>query len=679
MRAILLLVMLLASLFATTWEDRYAFEKVLFEHELSVLAHKQFDTKKYEKFQPLIKEFNLEDDFVKLQFAKSLNDFFKYKNKFLLDIDKEAFFLNKKDFIDFGMIDNDASFETLLTYRAKKAYVTLSRIDLKSKRTAYDKLYKIFYLLELLKKPLSNQIKIQLFNNLQKQDIKAFKQGVYSLESIIQSLQTQKLSQNDFEKKIKSFLRYNKLVAFDYKNGIDDGKIKVPLEYTEAVMFSARAKSILYDIKANITDNDFKQLLKLYNQIVLLIEKKDESSKVRDLTLQAKKIILASTGLVEIQATPSELVNTISKSLDQVIQMAQAKDFKQAEFFRMEAYSFFDPDIEAKLNPRDPQLTQELEGLFWNGSNNITGLAVAIKNQEIIKLQKSVDFLKQKLKTTISILDTKLTFFNALTQSSMIVIREGLEIVLVLALLLSLLKHKREKQILYFGTFLGFLASIMTYYLAKYLIDISTSNREFIEGASALLAAIMLIFITAWIFHNTYVKGWIEYSKELAEKSLSGKNKFALLVVGFLVFYREGFESVLFFESLGNEAGVKPVWIGFLLGSFVIIILGIAIIRYVKKIPLQYFFSITGFFLSMLAVIFTGAGIRGLQTANLVSVTPSNILPNSELLSQYLGYYPTIETSLTQIFVIIILSTFYLFSKFNSLKRRSIKTKSKSN
>ena len=668
MRILVTLMMLLASLFATTWEDRYAFEKVLFEHELSVLAHNEFSIKKYEKFQPLIKEFNLEDDFTKLQSSKSVNDFFKYKNRFLLDFDKEAFLLEKKDFIDFGMLDEDVSFEQLLTYRAKKAYVTLSRIDLKSKRTAYDKLYNIFYLLERLKKPLNKQIKMQLLNALEKQDIKAFKQGIYGLESIIQSLQTQKLSQNDFEKKIKSFLRYNKLVAFDYKNGIDDGNIKVPLEYTEAVMFSARAKSILYDIKANIADDDFKQLLKLYNQIVLLIEKKDEPAKVRDLTLQTKEIILASTGLAEIQATSSELVSTISKSLDQVVQMAEAKDFKQAEFFRMEAYSFFDPDIEAKLNPRDPQLTKELEGLFWNGSHNITGLSVAIKNQDIHEIQKSVNYLKEKLKTTIPILDAKLTFANALTQSSMIVIREGLEIVLVLALLLSLLKRKREKQVLYFGVFLGFLASIATYYLAKYLIDISTANRELIEGASALLAAIMLIFITAWIFHNTYVKGWVQYSKELAQKSLSTKNKFALLIVGFLVFYREGFESVLFFESLGNEAGAKPVWIGFLLGSFIIIILGIAIIKYVKKIPLQYFFSITGFFLSMLAVIFTGTGIRGLQTANLVSVTPSDYLPNSEFLSQYFGYYPTVETSFAQLFVILLLSGFYLFSKFNSLK-----------
>jgi high-affinity iron transporter len=133
----------------------------------------------------------------------------------------------------------------------------------------------------------------------------------------------------------------------------------------------------------------------------------------------------------------------------------------------------------------------------------------------------------------------------------------------------------------------------------------------------------------------------------------------------------------LFFESLGNEAGARPVWIGFLVGSFVIIIVGIAIIKYVKKIPLQYFFSITGFFLSMLAIIFTGAGIRGLQTANLVSVTPSELLPKSELLAQYFGYYPTVETALAQLAVMTLLSGFFLFSKFNSSQRRSAKIKGK--
>ncbi len=663
MKQLIMIVMLFASLFSSTWQDRYVFEKTLFEHELKIISKQDFDISKYDKFKPLIKEFNLDDDFKNLVFGKDLKEFLKAKNKIFIDFDISAFSQNKKEFIDFGILDEDVSMKTLLTYRAKKTFITLSRLDLKVRRMAYDNLYKIIFTLEALKKPIEKGTIKSLLDAISNKDIALFKKNVEKLESIIQSLETKKLSQEDFEKKIKSFLRYNKLVSFDYTNGIDDGKIKVPLEYTEAVMFSARVKSILYDIKANINQKDFKKLLGLYNEIVLIIEKKGNASKVRKLTLQAKKILLASTGLKEVKSTPSELVANISKSLDQVVQMAKTKDFRQAEFFRMEAYSFFDPDIEAKLNPRDPKLTRELEGLFWNGNGGVVGLSVAIKNQDTKELKKSVNFLKQKLQTTIPILDAKLTFLNALTQSSMIVIREGLEIVLVLALLLSLLKHKREKQVLYFGVFLGFLASIATYYLAKYLIDISTSNRELIEGASALLAAVMLIFITAWIFHNTYVKGWVEYSKELAQKSLSGKNQFALLIVGFLVFYREGFESVLFFESLGNEAGAEPVWIGFLIGSIIIIILGVAIIKYVKKIPLQYFFSITGFFLSMLAVIFTGAGIRGLQTANLVSVTPSEFLPNSEILSQFFGYYPTIETASTQGILVLFFVGLYLYMK----------------
>ena len=235
MKQLIMIVMLFASLFSSTWQDRYVFEKTLFEHELKIISKQDFDISKYDKFKPLIKEFNLDDDFKNLVFGKDLKEFLKAKNRFFIDFDISAFSQNKKEFIDFGILDEDVSMKTLLTYRAKKTFITLSRLDLKVRRMAYDNLYKIIFTLEALKKPIEKGTIKSLLDAISNKDIALFKKNVEKLESIIQSLETKKLSQQDFEKKIKSFLRYNKLVSFDYTNGIDDGKIKVPLEYTEAV------------------------------------------------------------------------------------------------------------------------------------------------------------------------------------------------------------------------------------------------------------------------------------------------------------------------------------------------------------------------------------------------------------------------------------------------------------
>jgi high-affinity iron transporter len=246
----------------------------------------------------------------------------------------------------------------------------------------------------------------------------------------------------------------------------------------------------------------------------------------------------------------------------------------------------------------------------------------------------------------------------------MIIIREGLEAILVIAILLSLFTSRRSKTYLFLGALFGIIGSFATYYLAKEIISISTSNRELIEGVSALMASSMLIFVAAWIFHNTYSKGWVEYAKELTEKSMKSGSLWILLFIGFIVVYREGFETVLFYETLANESDPQAVWFGFLSGLLFILIVSVAIVKGIKKLPINIFFSITGIFLSLLAVIFTGSGIRGLQTANVLSATPSDYLQEWQVMRDFFGYSPTLETTLSQVGVLVLLFGFYLYSKY---------------
>ena len=173
-----------------------------------------------------------------------------------------------------------------------------------------------------------------------------------------------------------------------------------------------------------------------------------------------------------------------------------------------------------------------------------------------------------------------------------------------------------------------------------------------------------MLFRSAWIFHNTYSKGWVEYAKELTAKSMKSGSLWTLLFIGFIVVYREGFETVLFYETLANESDPKAVWFGFLTGLVFILIVSIAIVKGIKKLPINIFFSVTGIFLSLLAVIFTGAGIRGLQTANILSATPTSYLQEWQVMRDFFGYSPTIETTFCQISVLIILISFYLYSKY---------------
>ena len=646
------------------WELRHRLNNLLFSHQMAVISGEPFEDERYRPFEKPFRELGLQEHLRALIAAQSLPEWLKAKNYLLAQLESRAINNEKyKDLVDFGAFDASVTPETLFAARIKKAFVRLEKSDLRSLRQPYDDLYAVAAYLEALGKPVDAQVIEAIEAAIRARERQRFKKALAPLRKLVYSLHAARLDDKAFEKKIKQFLRFNKMVAFDYKNGVEEGKIKIPLEYTEAVMFSARAREILLDIKPNLDAETFEKLVGLYDKISRIIDDKGESADVVKLTKEAKKRLLSATGAKEVRETPAELVAQIEKSLKMMLDAARSGDFKTAEILRIEAYSFFDPDIEQRLIPRDPALSSKLEGLFWDGDGERPGLAYAIDKKDPDLLEDAARHLQTLLAGAQKILETKLSFANALVQSAMIIIREGLEALLVLAVLLSLFKSSRQKRALMGGVAIGVALSFATWWATKKLIALSTSGRELIEGASALLAALMLIFVTAWIFHNTYVKGWVAYAKELAQKAASGGSVALLLFVGFLVVYREGFETVLFYEALGNEAGAKPVLLGFLLGLAIILAAAFALLKFMARLPLQLFFGVTGFFLSLLAVIFTGAGVRGLQTANLLPATPHPALPASSWLSSYLGYSPTVETAGAQLFVAALLLGLYVYAK----------------
>jgi high-affinity iron transporter len=668
-KLILLLLAINLAFGMELWKQRHDLDKQLFNEQFSLIKGKIYPKENFDFFRDMAQKLNVTKELEAVENANNLEEFLKAKAKFIAKMESNAFDTKSFDLIDMLDADEGIEKETLFAKKIKKLFVSLEKSNLKMSRKPLEQLFLIKEYFAVLGKSLDNTIINNLEKSIKERNIKDFKNTLKQLESKVLLLKSEKLPQKELEKNIKQFLRYNKLTAFDYSNGVDDdGAIKNNLEYTEAVIFSTRAKGRILAISGNLKQDDFKKLLDIYEKIITNIQSKKNKKEVRTLTKEAKKIILAATGLKELKETPKEIISHINDSLASMLQMVDKGDFKQADFFRLEAYSFFDPDIETRLKPRDPALATELEGLFWDGYNGKKGLGYSIAHKDKSAISTTVKQLKSKLLIAQKELESKLSYGNSMVQSMMIIVREGLEAVLVLAVLLALFNSRKEKFYLFGGVLLGVLASIATYYAAKEILTISTSNRELIEGGSALLAAIMLIFVTAWIFHNTYVKGWVAYAKELTQKSVKNGSIFTLLFIGFLVVYREGFETVLFYEALAQDSYPQAVLIGFLIGLAIIIVVAILLIKGIKNLPIHLFFSVTGILLSLLAVIFTGAGIRGLQTANIVSASPSPYLPNWQFLRDYFGYAPTIETSIAQIAVALLLLGFYIYSKAKKAK-----------
>ncbi|MCK5922425.1 MAG: FTR1 family iron permease, partial [Methylococcales bacterium] len=361
------------------------------------------------------------------------------------------------------------------------------------------------------------------------------------------------------------------------------------------------------------------------------------------------------------------VINTL---LDTVETSVSQGNYTQAEQSRLEAYAIFESGTEQRLVHRAPRLTRNMEGLFWEGTNGEPGLAALLQSEaDSEAVGTNIIALRATFIEAETFLAAGLTGTLAIISSATIIIREGLEAVLIVGAILGYLaataETKRYTSWVYAGIFAAILLSLFTWWASLSLITISVANRELFEGVTSLIAVVVLFFVTNWLFHKVYVIDWATFVKEKVGHALSTGSALALAGGGFTVVYREGFETVLFYQALLFDAHPTAVFIGFAIGLAIILAVAYAILRLSKQLPLKPFFTATGILLMLMAFNFTGAGIRELQEAGVVSATLLSWVPENLILMETMGIFPTVETTLAQLlFLIAIFVTFALSRKW---------------
>jgi high-affinity iron transporter len=252
----------------------------------------------------------------------------------------------------------------------------------------------------------------------------------------------------------------------------------------------------------------------------------------------------------------------------------------------------------------------------------------------------------------------------AAVNSFAIIVREGLEAVLLIAALLAYLgavgaqaKHRRQ---LWTGVAAGVVASVGTWFVAATLLPISGANREVLEGVTALIAVAVLLYVANWLFQKTYIHDWKDYLRERVGSALTSGSAFAMAALAFAAVYREGFETVLFYQALAFDAGVMPILAGFVPGLFLIIVIGVAIIRMNARLPLKKVFAWTNVVLMYLAFVFLGKGLYNLQEGGVFAPQPLP-LPDHPALRQLLGFYPVLETVMAQLAFLLLIGATYIW------------------
>jgi high-affinity iron transporter len=216
------------------------------------------------------------------------------------------------------------------------------------------------------------------------------------------------------------------------------------------------------------------------------------------------------------------------------------------------------------------------------------------------------------------------------------------------------------------GASVSFLASIATWFIVVALISDINAPALHVQAATGLLAIIVLLVIMNWFFHKVYWTGWITHhnrrKRELTENP--GRSRAAifrgLALVGFTSVYREGFEVVLFLQSLRLKAGSHVVLEGVLIGLALTLIVAMLTFVVHYRLPYKRMLVLTGVMLGVVLMVMVGEEVQEMQQAGWISTTTLNIqMP--DWLNTWLAVFPTAESLLAQAFAgIFVVGSYFL-------------------
>jgi high-affinity iron transporter len=248
-------------------------------------------------------------------------------------------------------------------------------------------------------------------------------------------------------------------------------------------------------------------------------------------------------------------------------------------------------------------------------------------------------------------------------QSATILLREGLEALLVIAALAAYLRKAGAQErlpALYGGAAVAILASLIAAFLFEAFNN--GEHNDVMEGVVILLAAALMLYVSGWLLLRQDPKAWQGFLKTKADAALARRTAMAVAVLAFLAVFREGAETVLFIHALAKTEGG---WSVGLIGGLVAAAAGLVVLFFVinviaQRIPLRPLFIITSAFLFIMAIKFIGEAIQEFQEQVIV---PSTIAPKAEWLLQ-IGLNPTLEALGVQLAVIVLaLITFVVLDR----------------
>lgn len=362
------------------------------------------------------------------------------------------------------------------------------------------------------------------------------------------------------------------------------------------------------------------------------------------------------SALENVQPSPLAFAReTLQQSLDTYRNGKREAAYQLAVKAYLEGFELAEANIDSVDHRLRLRIEEEM--LKYRGAIQ-SGAPVESLESQHSELVRLLEQARESIENQVE--SASANFFSAL----IIILREGLEAILVLAGMAAFLlqTEKREGLVyLHAGWVAALLLGIVTWIVSSQIISISGSQRELTEGVTALLSAAVLLYVGFWLHRKTYAARWNAFIKEQVAGALSSRTLWGLALVSFLVVYREVFETVLFYQTLWIQTGATgkaAVVFGLTAGAGCLVVLAWMIYRYSVKLPIGLFFGISSALVAGLAVVFSGKGVAALQAAGKLPLDPASFpsLPA-------LGIYPNWQGLILQAVLLCVVVAGFMYSR----------------
>lgn len=347
------------------------------------------------------------------------------------------------------------------------------------------------------------------------------------------------------------------------------------------------------------------------------------------------------TGLRDLMAT-----------LDRAIAAAERGDAAEARG-QIQSFQREWIPVEGLVKTRDPAVYRSTEDRMAETAAHLGGPAPRISEAGAI--------MREMRQNLAPVVETPARY--GIVDAAIILFREGIEALLVVAALLAFLSksgHADQRAWIWGGAGAGIAASVVAAFAIQMVFSSATAgaSRELVEGITGLVAAAMLIYVSYWLHSRANLRAWQRYVHAQAAAALAGRGLVSLALISFLAVFREGAETVLFYMGIAPSIATSDLGIGIGLGAAALAAFGVVMLAFGLRIPLRPFFLVSSLLLYYLAFKFIGSGIHALQVAGAWPATPL-ALPSIDSI----GIFPTWETTVPQVLLLAVTGAVLLWPR----------------